>query len=527
MRTYSRNVRRAWDGEDYCAPKRQRLDNAWNATQTSAPSSYNENFLYPIDLEDSLERAIRETSVAAMSSSPSRKNSTIFSAESHEEDMVSNTITPPSSPPPALQLTPPNVKARKPTFAFLDKNKKDRKDAKRKRDSGSAGLTVHIANTRKESTPLSEIFNSSTRVPTAQPQSATSASTVAVAISQPQDQRVIAPRPANTLATKPVAPKNLIQTVLDLGQSLVPKTCLDCGMSYTPSIPEDVHLHTMYHNRDTAGIELSKPFLKSAMRWCYTVPSIPGSVVVVDRKIALPARRAVQKVLEIVNKELGSVDIKEEELWSQRNPDGQGKEGEDVGKKCDRYKVFLHVIDDKCVGVCLAERIVKAHRVVPVESASGETIPLNGHHGSKTEVTSGPVTPAATETDYNNTSTTNNDNHNTSTSSSEEISKPQIPTPIPSPTATTYTHSHPRPSSISITEQTYPAVVGVSRIWTSRAHRHKGIAANLLECVMSQFIYGMEIEREQVAFSQPTEAGAGLARSWFGEDTGWGVYRED
>src|ERR1700753_4037542 len=137
MRTYSRNVRRAWDGEDYRPPKRLRLNDTWNAPSSSAPA-VNENSLHPFDLEDSLERAIRETSVAALSSSPSRKNSTIFSAaESQDYDLDSNTITPPSSPPPELQITPPNVKARKPTFSFLDKSnkeKKDHKSAKRKRD---------------------------------------------------------------------------------------------------------------------------------------------------------------------------------------------------------------------------------------------------------------------------------------------------------------------------------------------------------------------------------------------------------
>src|SRR6186713_2692673 len=106
MRTYSRNVRRAWDGEDYRPPKRQRLENAWNAP-AAANSASNENSFLHLDLEDNLERAIRETSVAAMSSSPSRKNSTIFSTESQEDELGSSTITPPSSPPPVLQLTPP------------------------------------------------------------------------------------------------------------------------------------------------------------------------------------------------------------------------------------------------------------------------------------------------------------------------------------------------------------------------------------------------------------------------------------
>ncbi len=164
MRTYSRNVRRAWDGEDYRPPKRQRLEDAWNAHSFTS-GGYNENATTkPVDLEDSLERAIRETSVAALSSSPSRKNSTVFSAELQEDDLGSSTITPPSSPPPVLQLTPPRIKAYKPNFSAIDKSKKEKKDlknAKRKRDAQSLGLSAET--TRHDSEPLSEIFNSTTR----------------------------------------------------------------------------------------------------------------------------------------------------------------------------------------------------------------------------------------------------------------------------------------------------------------------------------------------------------------------------
>ncbi|RVX75516.1 hypothetical protein B0A52_00869 [Exophiala mesophila] len=500
MRTYSRNVRRAWDGEDYRPPKRQRLQGAWHAHVAAANSTLNENTLLAHHLEDNLERAIRETSVAAMSSSPSRKNSTIFSAESHEDDLGSTTITPPSSPPPELNLTPPNVKARKPTFSCLEKSKKEKKDqkgVKRKHDLLSTAPNERV-DTRHDTEPLAEIFNLSARAQGSH--------------TAPRDASTVQSQTPAPLTTQPITlhvpristPKqqSLTQTVLDFGQSLLPVTCPQCQMSYSPSVAEDIQLHTMYHHRDSSGIELGKAFLKSAMRWCYQVPNISGSVVVVDRKIALPGRRSVQKALEIINKELGSVDIKEEELWSQRAPDGKNEEDALLNKKCDRYKVFLHIIDEKCVGICLAERISKAHRVIPNESVSGETIPLNGHYRPEA-----PVTPAPTEIHEEETK--------------QVPAKPQIPTPVASPTCAAFT-----PSSINISEETYPAVVGVSRIWTSRAFRHKGIASNLLECVMNQFIYGMEIEREQVAFSQPTESGAALARAWCGEPYGWAVYRE-
>ena len=97
MRTYSRNVRRAWDGDDFRVAKRQRVE----------PSKVTD------ENDDSLEPANRATSVA-ISSSPSRKNSTVFSRESYDDE---GTVTPPSSPPP--RVSSPPLKARRPTFAFL------------------------------------------------------------------------------------------------------------------------------------------------------------------------------------------------------------------------------------------------------------------------------------------------------------------------------------------------------------------------------------------------------------------------
>ena len=70
------------------------------------------------------------------------------------------------------------------------------------------------------------------------------------------------------------------------------------------------------------------------------------------------------------------------------------------------------------------------------------------------------------------------------------------------------------------------ALLGISRIWTSKSHRRKGIASALLDCARGNFFYGVEVPKEIVAFSQPTESGGYLAEGWFGEKTGWHVYSE-
>ena len=392
MRTHSRrNVRQIWDGDDFRIAKRRRVETS---------KVMNEH-------DELLERASRATSVA-VSSSPSRKNSTVFSHETYDDE---GTVTPPSSPPP--HVSPPAVKARKPTFSFL----------KRKHDA-----------MRADTGPLGEVINSSVR-----------------SFMPPKKQQT------------------LHQMQLDLGGP-TRKTCPNCGMEYMLANEEDVTLHRMFHHMNSEGVELGKTFMKSAMKWVYEVTHIEGSVVVVDRKISPPAKKVVQKVLGTVNKELSAVDIDDAVLWSQKvlNDTGSGsqiKQSDSEKRndhKSDRYKVFLHVKDGKCIGLCLAERITKAHRVKEEASEKDPDKKLKGVKGS----------------------------------------------------------------SISTEEETVPAVVGVSRIWTSKSFRRKGIANNLLDCVMNQFIYGMEIGKDELAFSQPTESGGQLARAWYGEDSGWLVYNE-
>ncbi|KAJ3371950.1 hypothetical protein HDU91_004816, partial [Kappamyces sp. JEL0680] len=60
-----------------------------------------------------------------------------------------------------------------------------------------------------------------------------------------------------------------------------------------------------------------------------------------------------------------------------------------------------------------------------------------------------------------------------------------------------------------------PAAVGVSRIWVASQHRKCGYAFALLESVRHSFVFGTELPREAIAFSQPTDLGQKLARSYF------------
>ena len=55
---------------------------------------------------------------------------------------------------------------------------------------------------------------------------------------------------------------------------------------------------------------------------------------------------------------------------------------------------------------------------------------------------------------------------------------------------------------------------GITRIWVSPEMRRKGIASRLLECVCKNFLYIKQLEPNEIAFSDPTQMGQNLARSF-------------
>lgn len=134
----------------------------------------------------------------------------------------------------------------------------------------------------------------------------------------------------------------------------------------------------------------------------------------------------------------------------------------DPTAKCDRYKAYLYIRGYKCVGVCLTERIRKGYEVQVPDTEQAKLTPQLGT----------------------------------------------------------------RSSSIMISSNSTSATLGVSRIWTSTFARRSGVARKMLDSALDNFVYGMKVSKDMVAFSQPTQSGGNLARSWFGKESGWLVYKE-
>lgn len=360
--------------------------------------------------EEEVEKRSRATTpkpalAAEPNSSPLSSASNPFS-----DDEPENMFSPPSSPPnPQQRPLVSHLKARKPTFSFLNR--------KRKRDNADSDADM----------PLSEIGSNATHV------------------------RKLLPPPKK---------QRLTQMRIDLGGE-VRKTCKGCGMEYVPSHEEDAALHKIFHGLNIAGVDLGKGFVKEvgALEWL----DEGESVVLVDGRSSASIRKRVRKVMDVVKTDLGAVEIEDAQLWGVQEKAelrGKGNMKTAIINTEEGGKVFLYCIGDKCVGLCLAERIRSASRVVS-----------KARDNPKGSLTTEP----------------------------------------------------------SIT----PMLLGISRIWTSKSHRRKGIALTLLNKACSHYFYGIQVPKKMVAFSQPTQNGTQLAERWFDlgkaksdDADGWHVYTE-
>lgn len=431
MRTYSRQGHRGaaataatknFADEDLQPRKRVRMDVTGTIVEDEVfvPSkSTRESVVVPSDEV--------QASSSTVPSSPPRSERALFSDDTpfdarSESPLSSLPESPPPPPPPPPELPSPPPAMRKPAFAFV----------KRKRVSGSD------APCGPQCEPLTEVAH-------------------------------------NIIKTRRGRRKSkLTQMQIDLGGE-IRRSCKVCGMEFIPSNKEDAALHEDFCAIGNQGVDIGQALLKD--RGITRLQTTEGSrrskefVVIVDRRSSGGARKQVRRVLEIVNAELSASDIKDDELWGfvqSAPPESKcqgsmkgGSKAEEPEVSRDRFKVFMYLVDAKCAGFCLAEKISYAHPVAASETGESQE------------------------------------------QKSSLLSKS---------------------SSISIAAETDIALIGISRIWTSRKFRSKGIATMLLDCVRGNFFYGMEVPKDLVAFSQPTESGGRLAMRWFEAKTGWHVY---
>ena len=88
-------------------------------------------------------------------------------------------------------------------------------------------------------------------------------------------------------------------------------------------------------------------------------------------------------------------------------------------------------------------------------------------------------------------------------------------------------HFDPQDSNVTFDESSkVQAIGGISRIWVSIKSRGQGIAKKLLDLMRLEMLFGVELSKTQIAFSQPTNMGQRLARSYFSRPD-YLIYIED
>lgn len=281
-------------------------------------------------------------------------------------------------------------------------------------------------------------------------------------------------------------------------------------MEYIASSDEDRKLHDMYHKQNLEGYEVGKDFLSKGREGSVFKTSIKGDeIAAVDGHDNVWRRKRARAALDVVQRELGAVDIPDDQLWDKETVHAMSKVG------ASRHMVYMYVRQNKCVGFLLVEHIAEGKKVLePAKPASAKDTP-----------------PATAKTSAL-------ERLRARRALQEEEDKNIASQPI------------------RIATKSSPAKLGISRIWTAPTHRGQGIANSLLDQAIQHYndrvaehnsaktidadpseedsvadkpkqetAESLEIiSMDQVAFSQPTDAGAKLARKWFGKKYGWLVY---
>jgi GNAT superfamily N-acetyltransferase len=250
----------------------------------------------------------------------------------------------------------------------------------------------------------------------------------------------------------------LVQTHINLGQNPL-TTCHICKFTYNITAPDDVKAHTKYHN------DLANPF--SVAKFKIDAPNAPKKIkswvgvygqyiVAVDLHSSEPWKKMAEKVIRHVEGELNSQELPTDSLWGTMPDPGVTVDTSVVvsGSPTKRFKVYLYISDKKVAALLLAERIADGFvtKYGPLDvNEYGESIPGEGQ-----------------------------------------------------------VRLHP-----NHTEEVRTALLGVHYVWTHPDHRHQGYATRLLDAARhGDFIYGIHITREQVAWTSTTNAGRDFA-GWY------------
>ncbi|CAJ1883026.1 unnamed protein product [Sphenostylis stenocarpa] len=267
------------------------------------------------------------------------------------------------------------------------------------------------------------------------------------------------PKPVTLVKNKK---RNYAQFHLDFGQSdFLLRACPTCGVKFTPGDPQDEKSHNEFHKSYTQGIQ----FRGWAKENVVPLPSVDsGRIVLFSGTDPSSHRKKVEEVVRMMEIELGSGWILQ-----------------------DRCKVYLFVSLNRVSGCLVAEPIEKAFKVV-----SGSVAKPIIHSAKKRGVKT-----RSTTLQFGNV-----------------IFQREVERKVAN-----VSDSEKMEGAIFCDSEPTAAACGIRAIWVTPSNRRKGIAIQLLDAVRKSFCPGLELERSQLAFSQPTSAGKALATSYTGNES--------
>jgi len=392
---------------------------------------------------------------------------------------------------------------------------------------------------------------------------------------------------------------------LDLGQKVYTK-CKICSMDYIVSSAEDRKLHKKFHDafveEQIRGIPVGKGVLDKAriVRCLNTYETQEGksketeqrkstvgqffmiaarqreatasearkkeeqsTIIEVRRNDHRSLKNLAERVLDVVENELGAVRIEKKDLWSAWNAQPQEEGANKVMHKTippvkDRYRVYLYIHNAHCIGLLLAERINEARKVLPpthsqdIPESPSSTSPNPFFRAKKPDsrITQSMLsqaqthhlpTPPPSSPMMMIDDVTEDEGGSGRSSNHSSNHQPIILHPDTDKNDSTSQSQAPLMASTTAT----PAALGISRIWILSPFRQSGIARALLDTARSSFgclddgvsrdggrercaddeiSIGLVYEKDVIAFSQPTEMGRRFAERWWGGKDGWLVY---
>jgi hypothetical protein len=138
-------------------------------------------------------------------------------------------------------------------------------------------------------------------------------------------------------ATKKAKGKGMVQLCLDLGQkNFGPKTCSECGMTYTAGVEEDDKQHKTFHARAVQGI----PFKNQWKKENVVMRNDHLRIIAVEKAEFAMRWKLLSQVLELVHRDLGGCPVS-------------------YPRDYDAHRVFLLIDEkEKRVAGCLVQDVI-------------------------------------------------------------------------------------------------------------------------------------------------------------------------